>query len=355
MGRRNEWPVSVLTERLGLEIPILQAPMAGAATPQLAAAVSRAGGLGGLGFGGSDTTSASVQIRLARRLGAARLNANFFLHAPPARDSVMEASAVAALAPLARELGVNPEVEPVVPFEPFDSSWLEMLLDARPEVVTFHFAPPPAAIAAALLDAGILIGGTATTVKEARSLESAGCDFVIAQGSEAGGHRGTFEASLEQATIGTFALVPQIVDTVTVPVIAAGGVADGRGFAAALMLGASGVQIGTGFLACPETSVSDRHRDALTHGKSEDVILTRAISGRPARAFRNAVTDAAGSHVAEYPIQFSVTQAVRTAQNESIATEAMWSGQAFPLSHPTSAHEFVTRIAAEARSLLTAL
>jgi nitronate monooxygenase len=357
MIRQPVWPTSVLTDRLGLEVPILQAPMAGAATPELAAAVSKAGALGGLGFGGSNPAAASAQIQDARRLGATKLNANFFLHAIPTRNPETEASAVAALEPLARQLGVNPHVEPVTPFEPFDESWVEMVVAEHPEVATFHFAPPPAAVVARLHAADIIIGGTATTVSEALMLEAVGCDFVIAQGSEAGGHRGTFNPLMEQATIGTFALVPQVVDAVAVPVIAAGGVADGRGFAAALLLGASGVQIGTGFLFCPETSVSPRQRQALATSPAEAVIITRAFSGRPARAFRNAVTDAVDdsrSSVAAYPVQFSVTQAVRSAQTESITTEAMWSGQAFPLGSTIPAAELVRQIAEDAVSRSTA-
>jgi nitronate monooxygenase len=210
-------------------------------------------------------------------------------------------------------------------------------------------------VVTALHDVGILVGGTATSVSEALTLEKHDCDFVIAQGEEAGGHRGTFVPSPNRPAVGTLALVPQVADAVSVPVFAAGGIADGRGLAAAIVLGAAGAQIGTSFLRCPETSVSIEHRFAMAHGAAEDTCVTGAFSGRPARAFRNALTDSlveGTSTLADYPVQFTVTQAVRSASSDKVPTEAMWAGQAFPLGREETAASLVARVVEEAEELL---
>jgi nitronate monooxygenase len=350
-----DWPQNALTERLDLKAPILQAPMGGAATPALAAAVSAGGGLGGLGFGASSIDSMRDAIRSARLLGAERINANFFIHTQPVRNPDKEQEAIASVASLAERLGLDQPQRVSTPFEPFGSSMLEAVLDAAPDVVSFHFDAPDRKVVSDLHRAGILVGGTATTVSEAVALQEHDCDFVVAQGEEAGGHRGTFSTTAPRPAVGTLALVPQVVDAVAIPVYAAGGIADGRGLAAALVLGAAGVQVGTAFLSCPEASVSADHRQAMAAGASEDTCTTSAFSGRPARAFRNSVTDClpdATTTIADYPIQFSVTQAVRSAKDPSLPTEAMWAGQAFPLAIEESALSLVARIVAEAEQLL---
>ena len=242
------------------------------------------------------------------------------------------------------------------PFEPFGSSTLEAILDAAPEVVSFHFGAPDRKVVTDLHRAGILVGGTATTVSEAIALQEHGCDFMVAQGEEAGGHRGIFQTTAPRPAVGTLALVPQVVGAVTVPVYAAGGIADGRGLAAALVLGAAGVQIGTAFLSCPEASVSAEHRQAMATGLAEDTCVTTAFSGRRARAFRNSLTEYLSDSttvVADYPVQFSITQQGRSASAPDVPTEDMWAGQAFPPAREESALSLVARIVEEAEQPLT--
>ncbi len=349
------WQHLPLVRQLGLRVPILSAPMAGAATPELAAAISRSGGLGGLGCGASGEVGMTESVRAARDLGAERINVNFFLHKRPHRSRDREAAAVAALAPLSASLGVDPPARIDEPFAPFDRDLLEAVVRAAPNVVTFHFDAPDQETVRELHEAGIAVGATATTVAEAILVQQSGCDFVIAQGSEAGGHRGTFAPPFEPASIGTMALVPQVVDAVSLPVVAAGGIADGRGVAAALMLGASAVQLGTAFLGCPETSTSAAHRCALETRAAEDTVITTSISGRPARAFRNALTrESNADHVAEFPLQFPITQVIRSASSVEHETEAMWAGQAFPLQIAEPASEVMARVSADAQRLFAA-
>ncbi len=352
---RSVWPRCIFTDRLGLEIPLLQAPMAGAATPELAASVSRAGGLGGLGLGTASPSDASRLIQAARALGASRINANVFLHAKPMRDEALERSALEPLKPLARSLGASEPPPLREPFGTFGPEMLEMLLDQQPEVVTFHFASPETDVVEQLHSVGIVIGGNATTVTEAQDLASNGCDFVIAQGAEAGGHRGTFKPSVDESRIGTFSLVPQVVDAVDIPVVAAGGISDGRGFAAALLLGASAVQVGTAFLRSPEAAITPGHRSALENRRAEDVTVSYAFSGRPARAFRNELSAAlrdSPDGIAEFPVQFVATAPLRSVSQPDHETEAMWAGQSFPLTQSGDAEEITRRLATEAQHLL---
>lgn len=353
-----EWPQSPFTDAVGLTHPILQAPMAGAATPELAAAVSRAGGLGGLGLGLSGPDGVHRDIREARRRGATPLNANFFVHEPPVRSPDRERAAVRTLAALADELGVHDRPAPSVPFAPFDDDVLRAVVDERPEVVTFHFGTPPARAMSALHAASVLVGSSATTVAEARLVEQAGCDFVIAQGAEAGGHRGSFASPFDCSLIGTLALVPQVVDAVSVPVVAAGGISDGRGIVAAMALGASAVQVGTAFLRCPEADVDDIQRQLMAQGAPEDTTVTSAVSGRPARAFRNRLIDiveAAGADArADYPVQFTVTGPLHIASERAGVTTAlaMWAGQGFPLAREEPAGLVIDRLVRGAEAAL---
>ena len=259
------WPQSRLTELLGIAHPIVQAPMAGFSTPALAAAVSNAGGLGSLGCAllGPEQLRAGLRD-VARRDQPAGQRSTSSSTRAPVEDPARRARMQARLRPYYDELGIalpDPAPEPPPPFD--DGQPGGACCSERPGVVSFHFGLPQAAHLEALREAGIHVLSSATTVEEARWLEAQGVAAVIAQGYEAGGHRGTFQSPLEAARIGTMALVPQIVDAVACPVIAAGGIMDGRGIAAALMLGAAGVQLGTAFLGCPEASVSPLHRAAL--------------------------------------------------------------------------------------------
>ena len=230
-----------------------------------------------------------------------------------------------------------------------------MALELRPRVTSFHFGLPATDALKRLKEAGITLLSSATTVAEARRLETEGADAIVAQGSEAGGHRGTFTEGSGAWLIGTMALVPQIVDAVRVPVIAAGGIADGRGIAAAFALGASGVQIGTAFLGCPEATVPPIHREALHRAADEDTRLTRVFTGRPARALRNRLIDEMGEAEAlDFPAQASVTRALLQATSEAAraAFLPMWAGQAAPLVRDLPAAQLIERLIAESRSRL---
>ncbi len=338
---------------VGIAVPIVQAPMAGAATPQLAAAVSDAGGLGGLGLGTVGVSDARRQIREARALGARHLNANFFLHHTPSSARPRNAVALAGAERAARSLGVTVESGATAPFEPFGPDMLEMVLHERPSVVTFHFGVPDRATVAALHERGIVIGVSATTADEALAVEQASCDFVIAQGAEAGGHRGQFNAAMDATSVGTFALVPQIADAVRIPIVAAGGVADGRGLVAARALGAVAVQVGTAFLLCDEAAVASGHRRAILESSGHDTVVTAALSGRPARAIH---TDAIVALEAEgpptdFPIQLSVTAGIRSADLAGRPTAAMWAGQAASLARQERAGDVVSRLVREAAAI----
>ena len=245
------WPREDLIRLLEIEHPIIQAPMAGAATPRLAAAVCNAGGLGSLGCASWSTKDVRAKAEELRAATNRSFNLNFFAHEAPKKDPEIEARTRARVAPFYKELGLGePPTAGQAPFDPFGADMLSLVLDLRPKVVSFHFGLPEPETVSALRDVGCRVLCSATTVAEARRLEQAGVDAIIAQGWEAGGHRGTFDASFEDFGVGTLALVPQVVDAVQRPVIAAGGIGDGRGIAAAFALGASGVQMGTAFLAC---------------------------------------------------------------------------------------------------------
>src|SRR4051795_10503571 len=257
------WPHNAFTERLKLKWPILQSPMGWLSTPALAAAVSNAGGLGGLGMWGFSAEDAERRIAGFRQQSGGSLNVNYPLWPKP--DITREATDAmrARLQPHYDAKGLGPVAEPKGAASEVSAEHLAMLMRARPEMVSFHFGLPPQDIVQAIKDAGIFIISSATTVAEARTLEARGVDAIIAQGAEAGGHRGTFSGVDISMQPGLMALLPQVADAVRVPVIAAGGIADGRQVAAAFMLGASAVQMGTAFLRCEEANVKDAHRAAL--------------------------------------------------------------------------------------------
>lgn len=344
-----------LPELLGITAPILQAPMAGATTPELAAAVSEAGGLGGLGLGAATVGDARRQIRDVFSLGARRLNVNFFLHDTPQSGPGRHTAALAGADQVAGDLGIAASGGTTPPFQPFGADMLGMVLEERPSVVTFHFGVPDAQIVAALHERGIAVGVSVTTPSEAMIVEQAKCDFVIAQGAEAGGHRGQFDPAEDRGMIGTFALVPQVVDAVRIPVVAAGGVADGRGLIAALALGAEAVQVGTAFLLCEEASVSNVHRRSISDSSGTDTVVTTALSGRPARALRTDAITAleSASSPTDFPVQFAVTAAIRSARLTDRPTEAMWAGQSAPLARRELAGAVVRRLVQEAAAIVS--
>ena len=294
------WPDNDLTTRLGIRYPIIQAPMAGASTPALAIAVSTAGGLGSLGLAMHTQEALRNDCATVSAAGAP-YNANFFVHSEPVDDPARAADARSLLAPYYRELGLG-EVPDVVTATPsFNDTHLQAVLDLRPPVVSFHFGLPNADAFKAIKAAGLYTLSSATNVAEARELEARGVDAVIAQGFEAGGHRGTFSEPYERGHVGTLALVPQVVDAVSIPVIAAGGIGDGRGIAAALVLGASAVQLGTAFLTCPESAAHPLYRRALNEASDDQTRITHAFSGRPARGLENRYLREMAGHEAHYP------------------------------------------------------
>jgi len=350
------WKDRRLIQLFGIEHPIIQAPMGGAAVPSLAAAVANAGGLGSLGTAILPVEERRRQVDQLRALTNHPINLNYFVHAEPVAEAAWTARLQARLAAWYAELGAGEPPAPTAPFSIFDREALEHLLAVCPAVASFHFGLPSPADVAAIKAAGIKLIASATTPQEARALEAGGVDAVIAQGWEAGGHRGTFAPPYGEGQIGTFALVPQVADAVGVPVIAAGGIADGRGIAAALMLGASAVQLGTAFLSCPEARVHPLYRQALTEATRASIV-TAAFSGRPARALANryaAELADAEADILAFPLQASQTVPLAQAAAARGSSEfmAMWAGQAYRLNRALPAAELVAILAREATARL---
>jgi nitronate monooxygenase len=352
------WPRRALLDLLGIEHPIIQAPMAGASTAVLAATVSNAGALGG--FGGTDSSPDELRevIRAVRRLTGKPFIVNLYLDRvePYVPVAARENALKSALAPAHAELQAGEVPDPIDPFGKF-ARQVEVVIEERVAVLSSHFGAPDPAVMRALKANGTRVIATATTVDEARELEAAGIDAVIAQGSEAGGHRGTFAAPPAQAKIGTIALVPQIVDAVSIPVIAAGGIMDGRGIAAALVLGASGVQMGTAFVACPETGVNPAYVQRLLTASPGDAVLTDAVTGRAARLLRNRLVDLLElnrNHRLAFPEQHSMTRKLRKAAATSGDAEflPLWAGQGVMLARALPAAELVASLVAESQRRL---
>jgi len=351
------WPDRRLIELLGIEHPIVLAPMAGFATAELAVSVCKAGGLGSVGCATLKPEAAAKAIEELRQVARKPINANFFCHAPAKADAGREQAWRARLSPYYRELEIDETPLPRLDLAPFGEAMCEMIEATRPDVVSFHFGLPAAALVARIKAAGCRVISSATTVEEARWLEAHGADAVIAQGAEAGGHRATFLASdLDRAMAsqsGTLALVPQIADAVRVPVIAAGGIADGRGIAAAFALGASGVQIGTAFLRCPEAGTSPLHREALLRARDNDTVLTNVFTGRPARAIANRLPRELGplSEAApDFPLPMGELPLLRAKAEQQGSRDFMplWSGQAVALGTEMPARELVLKLVEDA-------
>src|SRR5215475_4075678 len=342
------WPVNALTERLQLKWPILQAPMGWLSTPALAAAVSNAGGLGGLGMWGFSAEDAERRIAGFRQQCSGSLNVNYPLWPAPSITAELSEPMRKHLQAHydAKKLGAVPA--PQGSASTVSREHLTMLLRLKPQLVSFHFGLPPPEIIEAIKGAGIFVISSATTVAEARLLEKRGVDAIIAQGTEAGGHRGTFSGVDIAAQPGLFSLLPQVADAVKVPVIAAGGIADGRTVAAAFVLGASAVQLGTAFLHCEEANVLDAHRTALREADDACTIVTAMITGRPARYIRNKLTDdliASGLAPVPFPAQLSLTAPLNATGDREMA--ALFAGQSAALSRRTSAAQLVESLAAE--------
>ncbi|SOY67579.1 NAD(P)H-dependent flavin oxidoreductase [Cupriavidus taiwanensis] len=343
-----------LLRRLGIRTPIIQAPMAGVSTPALAAAVTNAGGLGSLGVGAMDAEAARKSIRETRALTSGPFNVNVFCHAPAVADAAREQAWLAYLAPRFAEFGATPPATLREIYRSYvtDDAMHAMLLEERPAVVSFHFGLPDAGRIRALRDAGIVLLASATSLDEARAIEAAGIDAIVAQGIEAGGHRGVFDPAAVDEGLGTLALVRVLSTQTRVPVIAAGGIMDGAGIAAALALGAQAAQLGTAFIACPETIADGPYRDALLQRK-RPTVLTRAISGRHARGLANRFTElgaAAGAPATpDYPTAYDAGKALHAAARARGSADfaAQWAGQAAPLARALPAAELVAALAGE--------
>jgi len=350
------WSANALTERLRLKWPIIQAPMGLMSTPALAAAVSNAGGLGGLGMWGLTAEEAARGIAGFRQQSSGSLNVNYPIWPDPAAESGIVEPMRQFLRPYfeSSDLGDVPEPRGVA--SNVSPEHLSMLLNAKPEAVSFHFGLPQPEIVQAIKSAGIFILSSATTVAEARLLEASGVDALIAQGTEAGGHRATFTGVDVGQQPGLFALLPQVVDAVSIPVIAAGGVADGRTVAAAFVLGASAVQLGTAFLRCEEANVRDAHRAALAEGSDAGTVVTDMISGRPARFIRNRLVDVlmgAGLRPLPIPAQLSLTLPLGAAGDPELTP--LFSGQSAALTRDLNAAELVQWLAEDTARCLGAL
>jgi nitronate monooxygenase len=339
---------NALMQMLGCEHPVIQAPMAGGAdTPELVAAVGNAGGFGFIGAAYLTPAQIVDGAQLVRKLTARRFGINLFAPLPAPSEQDLDA-AIARLAPYHAELGLPPPTAPQLAADPFDAQ-LAAALDSGASAISFTFGLLPMAAVAAIKARGLPLIGTATTVAEAIALRDSGVDAIIAQGSEAGGHRGTFLGDFADAQIGTLALVPQIVATVKLPVIASGGIMDGRGVAAALVLGASAVQLGTAFLTCHEAGVPEAYKSAIMQAGEDATRITRAFSGRPARGIVNrfmAEVDADGGDIPAFPIQNVLTRALRTAAARQGRAEflSLWAGQGLRLARRQSAAELIERL-----------
>ena len=344
-----------LLARLGIATPIIQAPMAGVGTPALAAAVSNAGGLGSLGVGATDADGARKAIRETRALTDKPFNVNLFCHAPAVANPAREAQWLAYLAPSFAEFGATPPASLREIYKSFvaDDAMYAMLLEERPAVVSFHFGLPAQAWIDALREAGIFLMATATDLAEARQIADARIDAIVAQGVEAGGHRGTFKTEGHDEGLGTMALVRLLVRNTALPVVAAGGIMDGAGIAAALALGAQAAQLGTAFVVAPETAADAPYRAALLASEPSPTTLTRSISGRRARGFVNRLTKLGEAPdcppIPDYPITYDAGKALHAAAKACGNAEfaAQWAGQAAQLSRALPATELMAVLRAE--------
>jgi nitronate monooxygenase len=355
-GAGPGWATNRLTELLGIRYPIVSGAFGGLSSVELTGAVSDAGALGAYGLYGYTPERILETAEQLRRRTRRPFLLNLWVTGPedetPDITEEEFAEHVERLRPLFEELDLP---LPGLPerFLPSFADQVDALIEARPAVGGFVFGVPDEATVHRLHGAGIAVVGTATTAAEAVALQTAGADAVIASGAEAGGHKPSFLAPAEENLIGTFALVPQVADAVSVPVIAAGGVADGRGVAAALLLGAAGVQVGTAFLATTQSAASPAYRAVLTSERARSTVLTRASSGRLARGVPNRLTREI-QETAPFPVQNHLTGFVRRAAAERDDPEllALWSGQAAPLVRERDAAELVRRLVSDTTRLL---
>src|SRR5437588_6653847 len=355
------WPDRRLLELFKIELPIVQAPVAGAMDCELTIAAAQAGALGSLPCAMLNADQVREQMGKIRARTSAPINLNCFCHRPPALNNAREARWRNKLAPYYRELAIDPAAPvPSSNRTAFDAAMCDAVEETKPAVVSFHFGLPEERLLQRLKSGGFLVMSSATTAAEARWLEQHGVDAVIAQGNEAGGHRGMFLTDDIATQAGTFALVPQVVDAVKVPVIAAGGITDARGIAAAFALGAAGVQLGTAYLWCPEAKISAPHRAALKSARDDGTALTNLMTGRPARGFVNRIMRELGpmsDAAPEFPLAAGALAPLRAKAEAQSSGDfsPMWAGQAAALGRALPAAELTKKLAAEALERLRTL
>jgi nitronate monooxygenase len=353
------WPDRRLLELFKTEFPIVLAPMAGVMDADLVIAAAQGGALGSLPCAMLSPEKAREQVNIIRQRVSAPLNMNYFCHAPVDADPKRAAGWKQRLAPFYAEYGLDPNAE--VPFAnraPFDAAMCELVEQLKPEVVSFHFGLPDQGLLRRVKAAGSIVISSATVVKEAIWLEENGADAIIAQGAEAGGHRGMFLTDDIAGQPGTFALVPQVVDAVKVPVIAAGGIADGRGIAAAFALGAAGVQIGSAYLRCPESKVIAPARVALAQAMDDSTVVTNVMTGRPARGVANRVMREVGPispDAPAFPHAATGLAPLKAAAEKlgKVDFTNLWAGQAVRLGREMPAAELTRALAGAALARLS--
>lgn len=325
--------------------------MAGTSTPALAAAVSNAGGLGSLGLGSVDAVKGRAMIEATVALTNRAFNVNLFCHRPPARDDAGDVRWIEALRPEFEKYDTKPPAALREIYQSFvtDPAMLQMLLETRPKVVSFHFGLPSASAIKALKDAGIVLFASATSLEEALAVQNAGIDAVVAQGYEAGGHRGIFDPGRPDSQLSMLALTELLVDRVSIPVVAAGGIMNGAGIAAVLKLGAAAAQLGTAFIGCPESDADQAYRTTLKSDAAHHTVMTKAISGRPARALANRFTALDAATIAAYPRAYDIGKALNAAAKAKgeYGYGAQWAGQGAPLARFLPAAELMAALVRE--------
>ena len=350
------WKDRRLCDLLDIDHPIIQAPMAGASTPEMAVAAANAGGMGSLGCAMQTVDQVAADMDKIRQHTNRAINLNFFVHTPPRANAERAVAAQGRLESWYERFDAGDIPDAVETNYPFDTAMCDTVIRLAPKVVSFHFGLPVASMVAAIKAEGIVVLSSATSVAEAQYLEENGADAIIAQSYEAGGHSGWFLPRGSAEVAGTMALVPRIVDAVSVPVIAAGGIADGRGIAAALMLGAAGVQIGTAFLATPECMASQTYKNALLSASGDDTMMSKAFSGRRARTLVNKFASemAPIDDWPDFPIMNTLTGPIRKASVKADSPDAiaLWSGQAVGLIKQTSTVEVFNQLVSETQAIL---
>ena len=347
------WPDNRILDLFNIELPIIQAPMAGSAFSDMVVAVSEAGGLGSLACALLSVEQARTELETIRRKTSRSINVNFFCHQQSRSEPARELSWRRRLDDYYIQLELDNNTAVLSSNRaPFDDEMCDLLMDFQPEVVSFHFGLPDRNLLARVRTTGAKIISSATCVDEARWLEDQGCDAIVAQGYEAGGHRGMFLTQDVSTQIGTVALVPQVVDAVKVPVIAAGGIADARGIVAVFALGAAGVQMGTAYLHCPEARISPIYRQALKGAKDNKTAITNVFTGRPARGIVNRLVREVGpmSDLApEFPFAAAALAPLRAKSEMAGSADftPLWSGQAARLNRELPAAELTRQLAEE--------